>query len=199
MGNLEITERYAHRYVPAYIAWGMDATVSWGGPDYKFTNNTLYPVKIVTSYSGGYLTVKLLGTNVDGTHVKMTNEVLSKTPWETVYQEDPAMTPGSPDVVKVTPYTGYKVRTYQTIYDRDGNVVDSHFEAASDYKVRNKVVLQAPAAKPGSGSADIPADPAAPAVPSTPADTPSQDGTTPAEPDFPAAPENPTIVVPEEA
>ena len=29
--NLEITERYAHRYVPAYITAGMDATVSWGG------------------------------------------------------------------------------------------------------------------------------------------------------------------------
>ena len=57
--NLEITERYAHRYVPAYIDWGMDATVSWGGPDYKFTNNTDYPIKIVTSYSGGYLTVKI--------------------------------------------------------------------------------------------------------------------------------------------
>ena len=39
----------------------MDATVSWGGPDYKFTNDTLYPIKIVTSYSGGYLTVKIPG------------------------------------------------------------------------------------------------------------------------------------------
>ncbi|MEI3306752.1 MAG: VanW family protein [Dysosmobacter sp.] len=53
--------------MPAYIHWGMDATVSWGGPDYKFTNNTDYPIKIVATYSGGYLTVKILGTNVDGT------------------------------------------------------------------------------------------------------------------------------------
>ena len=30
------------------------------------------------------------------------------------------MAPGSPDVVKVTPYTGYKVKTYQTIYDKNG-------------------------------------------------------------------------------
>ena len=143
LGNLEITERYAHRYVPAYISWGMDATVSWGGPDYKFTNNTLYPVKIVTKYEKGYLTVQILGTNVDGTYVKMSNEVLSKTPWETIYQEDPTMAPGSPDVVKVTPYTGYKVNSYQTIYDKDGKVIDSHFEASSNYKVRNKVILQA--------------------------------------------------------
>ena len=191
MSNLEITERYAHRYVPAYIAWGMDATVSWGGPDYKFTNNTLYPVKIVTKYEKGYLTVQILGTNVDGTYVKMSNEVLSKTPWETIYQEDPTMAPGSPDVVKVTPYTGYKVNSYQTIYDKDGNVIDSHFEASSNYKVRNKVILQAPAAQPGSGTAEIPA-----VTPGTPSDTPvPMEPTVPAEPaaspDLPVEPEIP--------
>ncbi len=38
--NLEIVERYAHRYVPAYIPKGMDATVSWGGPNYRFRNDT---------------------------------------------------------------------------------------------------------------------------------------------------------------
>ena len=190
LSNMEITERYAHRYVPAYIDWGMDATVSWGGPDYKFTNNTLYPVKIVTEYSKGYLTIKLLGTNIDGIRVKMTNEVLSKTPWETVYQEDSTMTPGSPDVVKVTPYTGYKVKTYQTIYDKNGSVIDSHFEAASDYKVRNKVVLQAPAAAPGSAPADLPADTPAPS--DTPAETPQQPEPAPT-PD--PEPETPTFVV----
>lgn len=190
LSNMEITERYAHRYVPAYIDWGMDATVSWGGPDYKFTNNTLYPVKIVTEYSKGYLTIKLLGTNIDGIRVKMTNEVFSKTPWETVYQEDSTMAPGSPDVVKVTPYTGYKVKTYQTIYDKNGSVIDSHFEAASDYKVRNKVVLQAPAAAPGSAPADLPADTPAPS--DTPAETPQQPEPAPT-PD--PEPETPTIVV----
>ena len=191
LSNLEITERYAHRYVPAYIAWGMDATVSWGGPDYKFTNNTLYPVKIVTKYEKGYLTVQILGTNVDGTYVKMSNEVLSKTPWETIYQEDPTMAPGSPDVVKVTPYTGYKVNSYQTIYDKDGKVIDSHFEASSNYKVRNKVILQAPAAQPGSGTAEIPT-----VTPDTPSDTPvPMEPTVPAEPaaspDLPVEPEIP--------
>ena len=190
LSNMEITERYAHRYVPAYIDWGMDATVSWGGPDYKFTNNTLYPVKIVTEYSKGYLTIKLLGTNIDGIRVKMTNEVLSKTPWETVYQEDSTMTPGSPDVVKVTPYTGYKVKTYQTIYDKNGSVIDSHFEAAREYKVRNKVVLQAPAAAPGSAPADLPADTPAPS--DTPVETPQQPEPAPT-PD--PEPETPTIVV----
>ena len=157
--NLEITERYAHRYVPAYIDWGMDATVSWGGPDYKFTNNTNYPIKIVTSYSGGYLTVKILGTNVDGSYVKMTNEVLSKTPWETVYKDDPTL-PAGTEKVTTTPYTGYKVKSYRNVYSADGKLISSTYEATSDYKVRNKVISKGPALpeKPTSGETELPGD-----------------------------------------
>ena len=172
--NLEITERYAHRYVPAYIDWGMDATVSWGGPDYKFTNNTDYPIKIVATYSGGYLTVKILGTNVDGTYVKMTNEVLSKTDWETVYKDDETL-PAGTEKVTTTPYTGYKVKSYRNVYSADGKLISSTYEATSDYKVRNKVISRGPALPeqpetPVTGPAETPAE--------TPTQTPEE--TTPA-------------------
>ena len=174
LSNLEITERYAHRYIPAYISAGMDATVSWGGPDYKFTNNTLYPIKIVTSYSSGYLTVKLLGTKTDSTYVKMTNEKLSTTNFEVVYEDDDTLAPGT-EKVKATPYTGSKWRTYRNLYDAGGKLISSNFEASSDYKARNKVILRGPAVQPGSGSADIPAE-----TPSTtPAETPAQSEPTP--------------------
>ena len=161
--NLEITERYAHRYVPAYIDWGMDATVSWGGPDYKFTNNTDYPIKIVATYSGGYLTVKILGTNVDGTYAKMTNEVLSKTNWETVYKDDETL-PADTEKVTTTPYTGYKVKSYRNVYSADGKLISSTYEATSDYKVRNKVISRGPALPeqpetPVTGPAETPVEP----------------------------------------
>ena len=161
--NLEITERYAHRYVPAYIDWGMDVTVSWGGPDYKFTNNTDYPIKIVATYSGGYLTVKILGTNVDGTYAKMTNEVLSKTNWETVYKDDETL-PAGTEKVTTTPYTGYKVKSYRNVYSADGKLISSTYEATSDYKVRNKVISRGPALSeqpetPVTGPAETPVEP----------------------------------------
>ena len=129
--TVEITARYAPRYVPAYIDWGMDATGSWGGPDYKFTNNTNYPIKIVATYSGGYLTIKILGTNVDGTSVKMTSEVLSSTPWETVYKDDETL-PAGTEKVTTTPYTGYKVKSYRNVYDANGKLISSTYEATSD-------------------------------------------------------------------
>ena len=192
MSNLEITERYAHRYIPAYISPGMDATVSWGGPDYKFTNDTLYPIKIVTSYSGGYLTVKILGTNVNGTHVKMTNKKLSTVNYEVVYEDDNTLAPGT-EKVKTTPYTGSKWKTYRSVYDANGNLISSNFEASSDYKSRNKVILRGPAVQPGSTPADTPT--------SNPSTTPAESETPTTEPSTPPAEsETPTtIVVPPES
>ena len=157
--NLEITERYAHRYIPSYIAAGMDATVSWGGPDYKFTNNTDYPIKIVTSYENNYLTVQILGTNLTGVTAKITNEYLSTTPYETIYEDDPTLAPGT-EQVKTSPYTGYKYRTYRNLYDADGNLISSSYEATSDYKARNQVILRGPAVEepdtPVVGPGDVP-------------------------------------------
>ena len=176
--NLAITERYAHRYVPAYITAGMDATVSWGGPDYKFTNDTLYPIKIVTKYENNYLTVQVLGTNVDGTSVKMTNEWLSTTPYETVYEDDPTLAPGT-EQVKTSPYTGYKYRTYRNVYDADGKLISSAYEATSDYKARNKVILRGPVIDvPAGGETELPVDPSDPAEPTEPteSDLPAEPG-----------------------
>ena len=187
--NLEITERYAHRYVPAYIGKGMDATVSWGGPDYKFTNNTDYPIKIETVYEKGYLTVRILGTNLDGTYVKMTYEQLSSTPFEVVYEDDPALAPGE-EVVKVTPYTGYKGRTYRSVYAADGTLISREYEDTSDYKVRNRVILRGPAEDPAAPV--VTPDPGGPIVDFPPVET---DPGTITEPPIQDPGTNPPIIV----
>ena len=204
LANMEITERYAHRYIPAYITRGMDATVSWGGPDYKFTNNTKYPVKIVAKYDKGYLTVQLWGTRTDDLTVKMTYETLSTTPFEEVEQLDPSLAPGQRQV-KVTPYTGYRVRTYRNIFDGSGALLSSDVEAISDYKHRDRLILVGPpkeeapetsGAVPGIPAAPAEQEPATPPStqePSTPATGPAE---IPAEPETPVEPaEPPSIVV----
>ena len=166
--NLEIVQRYAHRYAPSYIAWGLDATVSWGGPDYQFRNDTNYPIRIETRYSGGYLTVNLYGTKTDDVTVKITTEKLSDTPYETIYEEDPTLAPGT-EQVKTTPYTGHKVRSYRNLYDGSGNLISSTLESVSDYKSRNQVILRGPALPTGGdggitdpGGETDPIEPAAP-------------------------------------
>lgn len=191
--DMKIKERYAHRYIPSYIPAGMDATVSWGGPDFKFTNNTDFPVKILTSYTNGQLTIKLLGTNVKGTSVKITNKHLSTTPYKEVVEIDPNMAPGT-QKVKTTPYVGHKYETYRHRYDKNGKLISSTFEASSNYKSRNRVIVKGPdlpagqqpvkpsegGAKPGSNPTPTPVFPSP--KPETPAPTPAE-------------PENPGFII----
>lgn len=139
--NLEITQRTAHRYVSSYMPYGLDATVSWGTLDYRFRNNTDYPIKIVTHYENRQLTVTIYGTKVNDNYVVMTHEQIGGSiGWETVYQETPDLPVGTEEV-KQTPYTGRKIQTYRNIYAADGTLISTEKEAFSDYKSRNKIIL----------------------------------------------------------
>ena len=69
--NLEIVARDEHGFAVSYVPWGMDATVSWGGPEFKFKNNREFPIKIVTKCENRQLTIEIWGTDTDGSYVKM--------------------------------------------------------------------------------------------------------------------------------
>ncbi|WP_241154341.1 VanW family protein [Staphylospora marina] len=55
--NLRIVQRRSHSKEVTYVPPGRDATVSWGGPDFKFKNNLNKPVLIRIKISGSRLTV----------------------------------------------------------------------------------------------------------------------------------------------
>ncbi|MCD8384882.1 MAG: VanW family protein [Clostridiales bacterium] len=139
--NLEIVTRTNHTYASSYIGLGLDATVSWGGPEFEFANNTDYPIKIVTSYSGGKLTVSIYGTKTDDITVKIVSKTLETIPYSTTYTTDSSLSSGTSKVI-TTPYTGYKVQTYRELYDGDGNLISSTEEAYSYYKARNRVIAR---------------------------------------------------------
>ena len=170
LSNLEIVKRDCHRYAPSYITFGCDATVSWGGPDFIFRNNTNYPIKIVTSYYNNNLTVKIYGTNVDGTYVRMVSKTLSSTDWKTVYQETDELA-GGVQRVEQYPYTGYYVKTWRNVYSANGTLLSSTFEAVSDYKSRDKIVLVGKAAPAPDPTPEPNPDPAPEPTPD-PAPTP---------------------------
>lgn len=46
--NLEIVERYNHNFIVSYVDFGRDATVSYGGVDFKFKNTRTYAIKLKT-------------------------------------------------------------------------------------------------------------------------------------------------------
>ena len=71
--GLKTTARQSHTFKPTYVTPGMDATVSWGGPDYKFANvpnkaeysySSSYAIGIRASYSNQTVTVSIYGRPV---------------------------------------------------------------------------------------------------------------------------------------
>ena len=140
--NLEIVERYPHGYIPRYVPDGMDATVYYGAKDFRFKNNTPFPIKVVGTVSGRTLTVNILGTKSDNIQVEMTNQVVGTTGYNTIYKIDSSLPAGSTKV-SVTPYAGYTVKVYRNLYE-NGRLKDTKLESTSVYRSRDKVVLVSP-------------------------------------------------------
>lgn len=139
LANLEIVEREAHMFLVTYVPMGMDATVYWGQYDFKFRNNTDYPIKIEAWVGDTAVNIALHGTNVDGSYVEMDCIQRSTTASGVEYIDDPELEIGSEKVTQ-TAYTGYKADTYRKVYDVNGNLLSSTFEASSNYKSRNQII-----------------------------------------------------------
>ncbi len=181
--DLEIVYRTCHLYAASYIPLGMDATVSWGGPDFKFRNNMDYPVKIVAWRDGGELFCELYGTKTTDDYIEMTYEVTNTYNYGVTYREDSSVASGQTRT-DVSGITGYKVNTYKARYKGDGTLISRELEATSNYSSRNRVILVAP----GELYLYDPSVPAPSAEPTsgdggeTPEETPAD---TPTEPDKP--------------
>lgn len=143
LANLKVVERQNHSYAVGYVPDGMDATVFYGSLDFRFENDTNYPIKLVYTVVDRTLTVKILGTNESGYTYKVWNKILSTTPPETVEKEDPTLQPGE-SRVEQTAYTGKKVEVYRETYDQEGNLISTDKVNTSTYKKRDKIVLVGP-------------------------------------------------------
>ena len=159
MADLEIVTRRNHSYPSSYIPLGMDATVSWGGPEFRFKNNTNYPIKIVASASGGDTTISIMSYDDRDYYVKMEYEVLKKTSYSVVYKTFAHDNPEGYKNGQVlsTPYTGYVVDTYRVKYSKATNEeISRTYEARSTYKHRDKVIAKVEAAPESSGTTTPP-------------------------------------------
>lgn len=118
LANLQITARSCHYFAVSYLPYGLDATVSWGGPEFKFKNSRDYPVKIIAKcdLNAKTLTVEIWGTDVDGSYVELT--YAASTVYDTEY----------PDVA-----IGTKAVSYRNVYAADGTLISGNKEASSYY------------------------------------------------------------------
>ena len=62
--NLEIVERSPHAWPSSYVEKGFDATVNWPGLDFKFKNNTDWPIFITAAYADRKVSVSVYGMSL---------------------------------------------------------------------------------------------------------------------------------------
>ena len=142
--NLEIVERTNHYFNPGYVKAGLDATVSWGGPDFRFKNNRNYPIRIVTDTSGKKLKVYIYGRKTDDNcTVVLDPRYVASVPYKTTYQKDSSLGSGESWVIS-SGSNGCKTATYKYVYDKNGTLVSSECISRDTYSPHNKVVAVCP-------------------------------------------------------
>ena len=169
LSDMEIVTRRSHSLPSSYMPMrGIDATVSWGGPEFRFKNNTNYPVRIEAEVSGGQVKVKLIGTDEKDYYIKMeakTVEILNPETIEETYTAAEARAKGYTNgQVKQQPITGYTVYSYKCKYDKETDeLISRDYEATSNYVKKDKIVIVV---------TPEPTEPPATQAPTTPPTTP---------------------------
>jgi len=132
-----VTARQNHSFYISHYPAGRDATVGWGGPDFRFENNTDSYLLIKTWSSSSSVTVAIYGTDYDTTVSYKASDFTNYKEFATMNVEDPTL-PLDQEVVKTSGIEGRDITVYRTV-KRDGKVIreDKFF---SRYKPRHAVI-----------------------------------------------------------
>lgn len=147
--GLKTTYRSPHTFKPTYITPGQDATVSWGGPDYRFANvialpdisfDTTYAIGIKSRYSDQTVTVEIYGRPVfkPGYSVSMESEMTGETDVPRIL-----ITPEMAEEGK-TPTTGDKGSHWKTylLIKKDGEIVSRDLYHNTSYSGHTEYYLE---------------------------------------------------------
>lgn len=122
--DLEIIERNPHAWPSNYVEKGFDATVNWPGLDFRFKNNTDWPIFIVAAYSKQKVTVNIYGMSLGpGVKIDLESEVTRKIPKPTDinYVVNEELAHGEQKTT-VKAREGYEVQTWKVWYQGDREV-----------------------------------------------------------------------------
>lgn len=137
LSGLPITQRVNHSNYISHYPLGRDATVSWGGPDFKFVNNTKNWVLISSSNTSTSVTISLYGTDPGYDVSLSTGSWENKKPYPTKKVPDPKLKAGT-KVVESSGVDGGTIKVTRTV-TKDGKTV-SQSTFTSRYVPKPQVV-----------------------------------------------------------
>lgn len=164
--DLEITERRNHTLPVSYVPMGRDATVSYGTTDFKFKNNTNYPVEIRAIAENGINTVTILGTDEHpDREIKIITSCTGTSSPKVIINKDPELLEGEVKV-ESSGSNGSSYVAYKVIYE-NGTEVSRTQLPSSTYRGKDRVEIHG-TKKPEAVPEIVPENPASPTEPTTP-------------------------------
>ena len=139
--NLEIVDRSPHAWPSSYVEKGFDATVNWPGLDFKFKNNTNWPIFIIAAYADRKVSVSVYGMSL-GVNTSIDLESITvKTipqPEGTDYVINTTLKAGESKKT-VTGRKGYVVETWK-VWLKNGKETSRELLFTSTYKAYKETI-----------------------------------------------------------
>lgn len=194
VADLEVTHRTSHKLIPGYSDYGLDAMVGWRTPDFRFENNTSFPIRIEAAAVAGQLKISIVGTDERDYHVAMDYDITATVTPKTEYRDYKADNKEGykdGDVIREG-VKGYSVKTYKLKYDNaSGELISRDFVASTTYQSLSKLVARV--AEPEETTEAT--EDTTPTETTAPETQPEQETTTPT---VPTVPTDPPATVPTE-
>lgn len=142
LSDVEIYSRANHSLPVAYVPLGRDATYASGLIDFKFRNNSSYPLFVESYCADNKIIVNLFGhesLKLDYDEIKFSSELIKTVaPPPVTYVKDDTLYVDQ-KIQEVSPLEGKTVKLYRLMY-KNNELVQKQLINTSYYKVRGEVI-----------------------------------------------------------
>ena len=172
LGDLKIVQRSNHSLPVAYVPLGRDATVDYGSKDLVVENSYSTPIVVISAFTEGTLTFRVLGKRDPDMEIKIERTGESSFGGGIEYITDRSLKPGTTRTIEHGS-TGHSVSTYRLVY-KAGKLVSREPLGRSYYQAAKRIVARGPAASKAviqtlpAGAPPAPAAAGSPPVQPTP-------------------------------
>lgn len=141
--ELEIVERHNHSLKVAYSDYAFDATLAGDYKDFKFKNNTDYPIYMESYLSNSNVVVNIYGYEVHSPNRKVVfkNKFINSTEPEAPLIKYDDTLPEGTEKTETTALKGQKYELYKYVYE-NGVLIDTVFINKSIYKPRRAEIVK---------------------------------------------------------
>ncbi|NLK52634.1 MAG: hypothetical protein GX295_09365 [Syntrophomonadaceae bacterium] len=136
--NLLVVERSNHSLPVSYVPVGWDATVTYGGIDFKFRNPYEGYLLLKTQIKGKNLTVQIFGDEQYRKEVELSSRIIARIEPRVITRPNPDLYEGK-EIVEQQGKAGIKVQVYR-IFKQAGQVINQELISTDLYNPINKIV-----------------------------------------------------------